>query len=110
MPNVSDCRTCQVPSTGALFLIPWILQKRSSCMSRHVKESGVFNAELVPLTPPPLVPIPLVLLYLVPHQRTLPPLTRVDPSATAPNKARHRKQVGLLRGLPSANLTEFKND
>jgi hypothetical protein len=97
-------------TTGAIFLIPRILQKCWSCMSRHVKEIGMCNAELVPLTPPPLAPIPPVLLYLAPHQGTLPPPTRVDPPATAPNEARHRKQAGLLRGLPSADLAEFNKD
>jgi hypothetical protein len=94
-------------TTRALFLIPHILQKRWSRMSRHVQEIGAYDLSLVTLTRPPLVPIPLVLLYLAPHQRTLPPPASLDPPGTSPDAYLHRKQARLLRELPPANLAEF---
>ena len=93
-------------TTSILIVVPRILQKKWARASRHVLEVGVFpRADLPTLHSSPIL-IPVVLLYVPPHQRSLPDPRLVTAAASA-DKKWHEHQAALMRGLPIPSLSSY---
>ena len=89
---------------GMAILLPRILQRQWSSLSRHVQEVGLCRDITVLPFPPdatPVLAIPLILLCIAPHHRSLPTLSenRVGTSADASVVRWHRQQADKLRRL-----------
>ena len=91
-------------TTAAMFIIPRILQHQWQGLSQHLQEVATYHPRELPLDQQPLLPIPLTILYLGPHVRTLPDPHRMDMPAL-PFKVRwHWEQARLLCRLPPYDL------
>ena len=93
-----QCHVERPLTTAALVIIPRILQKRWSRASKHVVEVGVYQRATVPLAHHSFLSIPLVLLLIPYHIRSLPPL-RLDPAPQTPLRQFHRQQAQFMRGV-----------
>jgi hypothetical protein len=103
--------TCWVEkplTTSALLLIPRILQRQWSRVSRQIVEVGVYQKNRIPGLPESHLSIPSVLVLIPTHLRTLP-RDRVDSSPATATERWHRKQAELLRGLPEFNLSPVES-
>ena len=90
--------------TAALFFVPRVLPAFWQNLSRYVIELPTLFPHLSDLLSPPLLPIPVVVLYLPPHVRRVPTTNRLD-KPPPPYRARwHRQQADALRGLSPAVL------
>jgi hypothetical protein len=87
-------------TSSSLFFIPRTVPAFWSGLSRHLIELPTIYPHLSPLRYPPVLPIPIVVLYLPPHQRSLSTKDRLAWSAVPANAFWHRQQAALLRGLP----------
>jgi hypothetical protein len=87
-------------TSTSLFFIPRTVPAFWWGLSRHLILLPTIYPHLTPLRYPPMLPTPIVVLYLPPHQRSLSTKDRLA-HATMPAKAFwHRQQAALLRGLP----------
>jgi hypothetical protein len=91
-------------TTSALFFIPRTVPAFWWGLSQHLLELQTIYPHLTPLTFPPRLPIPIVVLYLPPHHRLLPTKNRVDRPSNPSHAFWHREQAALLRGLPTQSL------
>ena len=101
------CWTEKPLTTSALLLIPRILQRQWSRVSRQLIEVGVYQKNCIPELPKSHLSIPSVLVLIPTHVRTLP-RDRLDPSSATATERWHRKQAELLRGLPEFDLSTIK--
>ena len=86
-------------STGALLFIPRTLARCWLDLSRHIRlVDTIFPAER-PLRFPPLLPIPILVLYLAPHTPSLPSHIRLDPSPKPKGFRWHNHEASLVRGI-----------
>ena len=86
-------------TTSAILFVPRVLEAMWRNLSRFVQEITVIYPHKTPLPRPPLLPIPIVVLCIFPHQRLLNSNSRLDkPSRPAP--AWHKAEAALMRGLP----------
>ena len=86
-------------STGALLFIPRTLARCWLGLSRHIRlVDTIFPAER-PLRFPPLLPIPILVLYLAPHTPSLPSHSRLDPSPKPKGFRWHDHEASLVRGM-----------
>jgi hypothetical protein len=93
-------------TTFALFFVPRTVPAFWRGLSRHILELPTIFPHKTPLRLPPLLPIPILVLYLHPHQRSLPTHDRLA-RTTPPAKAKwHRQQAALLRGLPPQPIAD----
>lgn len=85
-------------TTAALFFVPRVLPAFWHNLSKYVVELPTFFPHLSDLPSfSSVLPIPVVVLYLPPHQRRLPTKDRLDISPS-PYRARwHRQQAEELR-------------
>jgi hypothetical protein len=75
----------EVPlTTSALFFVPRTLMAFWHGLSRHINELATIYPHRTPMRVPPILPIPIVVLYLPPHVGSLPPL-RLDASTFPPD-------------------------
>jgi hypothetical protein len=86
-------------TTSALIFVPRVVQAFWWGLCRHIKELATIYPHLTPLRLQPIVPIPVVVLYLPPHQRSLPLKDRLDCPAVPPEAHWHRQQAAHMRGL-----------
>jgi hypothetical protein len=93
-----DCWVEQPMSTGAIFLIPRILQRTWSHVSHYVIEYQAVLPHKLPADCTYKSDIPFVLLVVPPHIRSLPPPV-VDETAPARTPFWIRQQVERLHGL-----------
>jgi hypothetical protein len=92
--------------TSVLFLIPRILQRQWSSLSRHIVEVKVIQPPLLPWRPDSVLPIPVVLLHLPTYVRSLPSIPdRLDRPTPPPDAEWHREQADFLRGLSAADYS-----
>jgi hypothetical protein len=70
-------------STAMLVVLPRTLQRKWSRPSRHVVEIGVYQRAEVPFVNRSFLTIPIILLLIPFHVRTLPP-TRLDTASPSP--------------------------
>jgi hypothetical protein len=94
-------------TTSALFFVPRIVPGFWFGLSRHVRELPGFKPRDFPLAQQPVLPIPVIVLYIAPHVPSIPAKHfRLDRPPSARGAQWHRQQAELLRGLPSVPLTE----
>ena len=97
---ISTVLSCFVESpldTAALFFVPRVVPSFWHNLSRYLVELPTVFPHLSDLLVPPLLPIPIVVLYLPCHTRRLSQNNRLD-KPPAPYRARwHRQQAEDLR-------------
>jgi hypothetical protein len=85
-------------TTSALFFIPRTLARCWTGLSKHIKLLDTLQPHLTPLTHPPLLPIPVLVLYLPPHTPVPPP--RWMEHAPKPQGFRwHEREAARMRSL-----------
>lgn len=85
-------------TTSALFFIPRVLLSFWRGLSKHLIEVDCIRPELTNLSHPPILPIPIVVMFLPRHVRTISKQGLDPPSAS--HVARwHREQATYMRGL-----------
>jgi hypothetical protein len=87
--------------TSMLILVPRILQRRWTRLSRFILEIGVYPRILIPAMHRSILTIPVVLLYIPPHVRHLGP-PRLDTAPSTSNRYLHWQHAAFVRGLPAA--------
>jgi hypothetical protein len=90
--------------TSGLFFVPRVLETTWRSMSRFLVEIDLIFPHKEILRSPPVLPIPIVVLYLAPHQRSLAPLKRMERPADPAFSHWHRQQATHMRGLPGRLL------
>lgn len=90
-------------TTSALLFIPRTLSRCWVGLSKHLQLLEVFQPSERPLTHPPVLPIPILILYLPPHVPSLPPLRRVDPPSKPAGFRWHDREALRMRGLPGSH-------
>lgn len=97
-------------STAAVFVIPRILQSSWMGLSRHVRVIGEYRPhDMPPQEPTPLLPVPIVVLFLPCFHRTLTPLSvdaRLDSTSRTPGARWHRQQATSMRGVQPLPLSD----
>jgi hypothetical protein len=91
-------------TTSFIFLVPRVVPAFWWGLSRHVKELGTIYPHKTPLPRPPTVPIPVIVLYVCPHTRTLPTKDRLARVALPANAEWHKREAASVRGLPPRSL------
>ena len=93
-------------TTSALFFIPRVTPGCWFGLSRHIKELAMASPCDFALLDQPLLPIPIIVLYLAPHVRTLSDSSnRLDKSPMPKGLQYHRCQAEHLRRLPPSTLS-----
>ena len=88
---------CPLHTSGLLF-VPRIIPAFWRGLSKCLQELPAVYPHLTPLSPSPLLPIPVTVLYLPRHHRSLQPRT-LD-SSPPPTRARwHQAQAQQMRGM-----------
>jgi hypothetical protein len=85
-------------TTSCLLLIPRILQLRWSRMSSIIRTVGIYQRSVIPLYCHSVLTIPVVLLYIPCHIRTLP-TRRLDSSALTTRQRIHEAEATSLRRM-----------
>ena len=85
--------------TSGLFFIPRVVESTWRGMSRYLKELDLIFPHKQTLYSPPTLPIPIVVLYLPPHHRSLAPPRHLERPTDPPFAHWHRKQATYMRGL-----------
>ena len=94
-------------TTSALFVVPRVLQAFWWGISRYVREVETLYPHVTPLRLPPRVPIPVVVLYIQPHERCLSPSPlRLEFLPRGRHQRWHAHQAALVRGLPPAPVDQ----
>jgi hypothetical protein len=88
-------------TTAMIIIVPCVIQKRWSRLSRSVVEIGRYPLSILPHTSDFLLQIPFVLLYIPYHHRSLPS-ARLDTSTSTALRRHHRQQATLVRGVLGA--------
>ena len=92
-------------TTSALFFVPRVVPAFWFGLSRHIIELPLVHPREHSLAVQPVLPIPIVVLYLAPHVRMLPdPKSRMDRPSNPSGLKWHRTQAEILRGLPPSNI------
>jgi hypothetical protein len=89
-------------TTSFAVLVPRVMQREWQNLSRYVQRVGEYAANTVPCgQQETALPIPIVLLYVAPHQRSLKS-RRPKKFAVSTSSKRHREQADKMRGLPAS--------
>lgn len=92
-----DCYVERPLSTSALLFIPRIMMASWRGLSKKITELPVLHPDVADLAFPPILPIPVTVLYLPPHHRSPPSHNRLD-KPPPPMRARvHRRQADQMR-------------
>lgn len=91
-------------SSAVLLFIPRVLEGSWRHLSRYVIETDVIYPHKTQLLRPPALPIPIVVLLIPTHVRSLSPRRLDKASNSAP--AWHTAQAALMRRLPERIPTE----
>jgi len=89
-------------TTSTLFFIPNTLEGSWHSLSQYIQELKTIFPLETPLWFPPLLPIPIVVLYIAPHQRSLPTdiERRLERSPNPTGSQWHWEQAALMREVP----------
>ena len=91
-------------TTSALIFVPRTCSASRSRLSRFIQRVHTIYPSKTFLRFPPILPIPIEVLYLAPHSRVLSfPPSRLD-STSLPASSWHQDQAALMRGLPPTSL------
>ena len=88
--------------TAALFFVPRVLPAFWHNLSKNITE--ICNIQADELSSPPMLPIPVIVLYIAPHTRCLPPPRDDVDSYQPPGYRAHKREAEEVRGLPPAVL------
>jgi hypothetical protein len=99
-----ECWVERPLTTSALIIVPRTVPAFWFGLSRYIRELTMFRPAEFPFVNPPRLDIPIVVLYLAPHVRTLPTKNRLDRPPPPPGSLWHRKQAEAMRGLPPRPL------
>jgi hypothetical protein len=88
--------------TAALFVVPRVLAAFWHNLSRHITELCTIPANELPY--PPVLPIPVVVLYIPPHVRSLAPHRTELDAHQPPGYRQHKREADEMRGLLPAVL------
>lgn len=98
---------CEVPrTTAAIFIVPRIIPAFWWGLSKHITELPCIYPHLEALARPPLLPIPVCVLYLPPYVHHVPTKNRLEQATAPENLHWHKRQAALMHGLPRRNLDE----
>ena len=88
-------------TTSALFFIPRTISAAWRGLSRHITELETFCPRDRDMAHQPMLPIPIIVLYLAPHVRSLPVVSnnRMEPLASPSRIRWHERQAAFVRGL-----------
>ena len=86
-------------TTACLLVIPRILQRRWSQMSRLVREIGIYQRSCVPFICHSVLTIPVVLIYIPYHIRVLPDPYRLDETPIPSQQRLHEATTTYLRRM-----------
>jgi hypothetical protein len=86
-------------TTSFIFFVPRVVPAFWYGLSRHVHELGTIYPHKTPLRYPPRVCIPVIVLYIAPHERSLPTKDRLARTALPSNAKWHQRQATSVRGL-----------
>ena len=96
-------------TTSALFFVPRVIPGFWFGLSRHIQELEPTKPLEFALVQQPLLPIPVIVLHLAPHIRTLSSFQRRLDASTRPKGFKwHRTQAEYLRELPPSSLSPDK--
>ena len=90
-------------STSALVLIPRTCSAAYMGLSKYIWRIGSIYPAKTPLVVPPMLPIPIEVLYIAPHIPSLPTAS-FRPSFSSPELFQHQKETGEMRRLPPVSL------
>jgi hypothetical protein len=93
-------------TTSALFFVPRVIPAFWFGLCRHIVELDPVLPRQVALEQQPVLPIPIIVLYLPPHTRSLRTPSRLDKPTPPRGVKWHKAQAELLRGLPPTSLSE----
>ena len=97
-------------TTSALFFIPCTVLAFWWGLSWHLIELATVYPSETWLLHPPLLPIPIIVLYLAgTHCCSLPDKDRLERTPDPANAVWHRAQKELLSGLPPGALSEYSD-
>jgi hypothetical protein len=88
----------QPATTSALLFIPRTCMHSWAGLSRHITELETIYPLVTALRHPPRLPIPVVVLYIPPHTRSLP-THRMEYSSLPPGARWHTAEAEKVRGL-----------
>jgi hypothetical protein len=88
-------------TTAMIILLPRVLQKRWSRASRCVLELGCYPRRILPIVHHSPLTIPVVVLYIPFHVRSLQP-ARMDAPPSTTLRRTHRQHAASVRGMPAA--------
>jgi len=89
--------------TSALVLVPQTCSASYSGLSRYIRRIGSIKPAETNLVHPPLLPIPIEVLYIAPHVPSLPTV-RHSPPVSNPKLLEHQKEAEAMRSLPPTSL------
>jgi hypothetical protein len=92
-------------TTSALFFVPRVIPAFWFGLCRHIKELDPVKPREFALAQQPILPIPIIVLYLPPHVPTLRSTSRLDKPPPPSGYKWHKAQAELLRGLPPTPLS-----
>ena len=93
-------------TTGALLFIPRTLARCWLGLSRHIRlVDTIFPAE-TPLQYPPVLPIPVMVLFLAPHVPSLPTCSGMGTSPKPKGYRWHDNEAARMRGLSSTDTPQ----
>ena len=99
----------QPATTACLFFIPRSCSAAWRGLSRFILHIGTINPGLkegqTRLRRPPLLPIPIEVLYMPPHTRALKPSSRLDPAPNPLYSRWHQEQAARMRGVSPSPLS-----
>ena len=93
----------QPATTSAVIIIPRTCSASYLGLSKYIRHIGTIKPAETRLFYPPVLPIPIEVLYLAPHISSLSPNTRME-SSTGPDAKWHQAQAATVRGLPPVSI------
>ena len=92
-------------TTSALIFVPRVVAAFWFGLSRHLIELPTIYPHVQPLRFAPVLPIPVVVLYLPPFVCSLSPPHRMERPTLPSDHQWHRQQAAQMRGLPIRSLS-----
>jgi hypothetical protein len=93
-------------TTSALLFIPRTAIGMWHGLSRYVHEIGTIFPHQRTMRFPPLLPIPIIVLYIGPHHCTLSSKNRLERTPISAHERWHRGEAARMRGLPTRPLAK----
>ena len=95
-------------TTSALILVPRTLSRCWLGLSRYIQLIDTIYPAEFPLRHPPMLPIPILVLYIPPHTPSLPSTRGMGPSTKPTGFRWHDGEAARMRGLPRRDPSELR--